>query len=66
MNGRSGVSLNSDYLNSHKILFHIGKHWQEILEGKMDFKPIAVEVHPTAKCNHACVHCSYKERCKQR
>ena len=62
MNGRSGVSLNSDYLNSHKILFHIGKHWQEILEGKMDFKPIAVEVHPTAKCNHAWVHCSYKER----
>lgn len=62
MNSRSGVSLSSDFLNSRKILFHIGKHWQQVLEGKTDFNPIAVEVHPTAKCNHACVHCSYKER----
>lgn len=55
-------SLNGDYLNSNKILFHAGKRWKEILEGKTDFNPIAVEVHPTAKCNHACIHCSYKER----
>lgn len=55
-------SLNADYLNSNKILFHIGKYQRQILEGKTDFGPIAVEIHPTAKCNHACIHCSYKER----
>lgn len=56
------IFLSGDYLNSNKILFHVGKRWKEILEGRTDFHPIAVEIHPTAKCNHACVHCSYKER----
>lgn len=62
MSNRRDFSLSADYLNSNKILFHAGKRWKEILEGKTDFGPIAVEVHPTAKCNHACIHCSYKER----
>lgn len=62
MNVRRSVSLNTDCLNSNKILFHMGKRWREILEEETAFNPIAVEVHPTAKCNHACIHCSYKER----
>lgn len=62
MNNKKHILLSTNYLNSHKILFHIGKRWDEILRGKTDFSPIAVEVHPTAKCNHACIHCSYKER----
>jgi len=56
------VDLSHDFLNSHKILFHYGKIMEDIWKGKKDFSPIAIEVHPTAMCNHRCIHCSYKER----
>lgn len=56
------IHLTRDYLNSNKILFHIGKHLEGIVKGQSDFGPIAIEIHPTAKCNHKCIHCSYKKR----
>lgn len=60
------IALIRDYLNSNKILFHYGRMLKEIAEGKTAFNPIAVEIHPTAVCNHRCVHCSYKERNESR
>lgn len=55
------IQLN-DLLNSNKILFHYGKYIEGIAKGKSDYNPISIEIHPTAKCNHRCIHCSYKER----
>lgn len=60
------IALSQDYLNSSKILFHYGKMLEDISKGKEDFNPIAIEVHPTAVCNHRCIHCSYKERNENR
>ena len=60
------VALSRDLLNSNKILFHYGKLLEEIAKGKNEFNPIAIEVHPTAMCNHRCIHCSYKERNESR
>lgn len=60
------INLSRDLLNSSKILFHYGKMLEDISRGKKDFTPIAVEVHPTAVCNHRCIHCSYKERNENR
>ena len=28
--------------------------------------PVAVEIHPTTKCNHRCIHCSYMDRNENR
>lgn len=60
------VALSRDLLNANKILFHYGKMLEEIAKGRKDFSPIAIEIHPTAMCNHKCVHCSYKERNEDR
>lgn len=60
------VALTRDLLNSNKILFHYGHMLEEIAKGRTDFNPIAIEIHPTAVCNHRCVHCSYKERNESR
>ena len=60
------IDLSNDFLNSKKIMFHIGERLNDIYEGKRDFYPVAVEVHPTAVCNHRCIHCSYKERNESR
>lgn len=60
------IALSKDLLNSSKILFHYGKMLEDISRGKEDFYPIAIEVHPTAMCNHRCIHCSYKERNENR
>ncbi len=60
------IALSQDLLNSSKILFHYGKMLEDISKGKEDFTPIAIEVHPTAACNHRCIHCSYKERNENR
>ncbi len=60
------IALTRDLLNSNKILFHYGKMLEEIAKGRVDFNPIAIEVHPTAVCNHRCIHCSYKERNESR
>lgn len=60
------IKLNEDYLNSNKIMFHIAGKLDAVYNGEKDFNPIAVEVHPTAKCNHSCIHCSYKERNESR
>lgn len=59
-------SLCDDFLNSKKILFPFFDIANEYLTGRRDFMPWAVEIHPTAKCNHACIHCSYKERNENR
>lgn len=56
------IALTRDLLNSKKILFHYGKLLEDISKGKTDFSPVSIEVHPTAVCNHRCIHCSYKER----
>lgn len=60
------VALTRDLLNSNKILFHYGQMLEEIAKGRTDFNPVAIEVHPTAVCNHRCIHCSYKERNESR
>lgn len=60
------VHLTRDFLNSNKILFHVGKYLKEIIEGGNHFSPIAIEIHPTAVCNHRCIHCSYKKRNESR
>lgn len=60
------ISLSRDLLNSSKILFHYGKMLEDISKGKKQFYPIAIEIHPTAVCNHRCIHCSYKERNENR
>ena len=59
-------SLCDDFLNSKKVLYPFFDMANDYLTGKTDFLPWAVEVHPTAKCNHACIHCSYKERNENR
>lgn len=60
------IALSHDLLNSSKILFHYGKMLEDISKGKDSFSPIAIEIHPTAVCNHRCIHCSYKERNENR
>lgn len=50
------IALTRDLLNSNKIMFHFGKILEEISKGKEDFNPIAIEIHPTAMCNHRCIH----------
>ena len=60
------IALTRDLLNSNKILFHYGKMIEDIAKGKEDFNPVAIEIHPTAMCNHRCIHCSYKERNENR
>ncbi len=60
------IALSRDLLNSNKILFHYGKMLEDIAKGKTEFNPIAIEIHPTAMCNHRCIHCSYKERNESR
>lgn len=59
-------SLCDDFMNSKKVLPHFFDHANDYLDGKCDFYPHAVEVHPTARCNHECIHCSYKERNENR
>lgn len=59
-------SLCDDFLNSKKILYPFFFVANDYLCGKTNFMPWAVEVHPTTKCNHACIHCSYKERNENR
>ncbi len=60
------IRLTDDLLNPNKIMFHYGKMLESISKGQVNFFPIAVEIHPTAMCNHRCVHCSYKERNESR
>lgn len=60
------IALSRDLLNSNKILFHYGRMLEEIAKGREKFSPIAIEIHPTARCNHRCIHCSYKERNESR
>lgn len=60
------IALSRDLLNSNKILFHYGKILEDITKGQEEFAPIAIEIHPTAMCNHRCIHCSYKERNESR
>ncbi len=56
------IALTRDLLNSNKIFFHYGNILEDIGRGKTAFNPVSIEIHPTAKCNHRCVHCSYMER----
>ena len=60
------IALSRNLLNSNKILFHYGKMLEDIAKGRKEFNPLAIEVHPTAMCNHRCIHCSYKERNESR
>ena len=59
-------SLCDDLLNSKKIMYCTLPKLMPYIEGKKDFNPWSVEIHPTAKCNHRCIHCSYKERNENR
>lgn len=55
-------SLCDDFLNANKIIHPMFLHGVDYLHGVTDFFPWSVEIHPTAKCNHRCIHCSYKAR----
>ena len=59
-------SLCNDFLNSKKVIYVMAKYLSPYLEGKTDIFPWSVEIHPTSKCNHRCIHCSYKERNENR
>ena len=59
-------SLCGDFLNSKKIVYPMAKCLSSYLKGKADYAPWSVEIHPTAKCNHRCIHCSYQERNESR
>lgn len=59
-------SLCDDFLNSRKIIYPLFRYGEDYIIGKTDFMPWAVEIHPTAKCNYRCIHCSYKERNENR
>ena len=59
-------SLCDDFLNSKKIIYPMAHYLLPYLNGRNDFNAWAVEIHPTAKCNHRCIHCSYKERNESR
>lgn len=59
-------SLCDDFMNSRKVLYPFFRYANAYLEGKTDFMPWSVEIHPTAKCNHSCIHCSYMERNENR
>ena len=59
-------SLCDDFMNSKKVLYPFFCYAREYLKGNSDFMPWSVEIHPTAKCNHACIHCSYMERNENR
>ena len=59
-------SLCNDFLNSQKVMFPFGTYLADYKAGKSDFAPWSVEIHPTARCNHRCIHCSYKERNESR
>jgi len=56
------IALSEDFLNPWKILFSYGKMLEKVANGQTRFNPVAIEIHPTARCNHRCIHCSYKER----
>lgn len=60
------TALTDDLLNSNKIRFHFGKIMEDVWKGQDEFPPVAIEIHPTAMCNHRCIHCSYKERNESR
>ncbi len=59
-------SLCFDFLNSNKIFYPLFEYGPQILQGTENFTPWSVEIHPTAKCNHNCIHCSYKSRNENR
>ena len=59
-------SLCDDFMNSKKVLYPFFLYANEYLAGRTDFYPWSVEIHPTAKCNHSCIHCSYMERNENR
>ncbi|EKQ51118.1 MULTISPECIES: radical SAM protein [unclassified Clostridium] len=59
-------SLHKDLLNSNKITHCFVEKFSDYVAGENRFNPWSVEIHPTAKCNHRCIHCSYKERNEHR
>lgn len=59
-------SLSGDFLNPKKVLYPLVRILPAYLEGARAFTPWAVEIHPTAKCNYRCIHCSYMERNESR
>ncbi|SFH76233.1 radical SAM additional 4Fe4S-binding SPASM domain-containing protein [Selenomonas ruminantium] len=59
-------SLCDDFLNAKKIVYPMVKYLSSYLDGTKDYAPWSVEIHPTAKCNHRCIHCSYQERNESR
>ena len=59
------IELTKNFLNSNKILFGFSGILREYCSGKRDFTPVSIEIHPSAKCNHRCSHCSYARRNKK-
>lgn len=59
-------SLCNDFLNSKKVVYPLLDRLGPYLSGDCSTPPWAVEIHPTAKCNHRCIHCSYEERNESR
>jgi radical SAM protein with 4Fe4S-binding SPASM domain len=59
-------SLSNDLLNSNKILYCLAEKLPDYMEGKRNFNPWSIEIHPTSRCNYKCVFCSYQERNEKR
>lgn len=59
-------SLTKDLLNSKKIIYPLLENYSAYAQGCSSFYPWSLEIHPTAMCNHRCIHCSYKERNENR
>ena len=47
-------------------MFHVSDILKTCSPNDIVSNPVAVEIHPTTKCNHCCIHCSYKERNENR
>ena len=59
-------SLCDDFLNPGKIVHALLPGLGGGASETASRSPWAVEIHPTAKCNHQCIHCSYRERNESR
>lgn len=59
-------SLKNTLLNPKKIYYPFFKYYKDYMENNPTIPPWSVEIHPTAKCNHSCIHCSYKQRNENR
>jgi len=51
-----------DLLDAKKVNHCIKTRHKKYIEGKRDFFPWSVELHPTSRCNYDCNYCAYSIR----